>query len=312
MRFSIIVCTFNRVALLNNCLESLVLQDLPESHYEVLVIDNNSTDATRRSVLETCKERRNVRYVFEPNQGLSHARNRGITEARGEYIGYFDDDAKAPSDWLAVAMRVVDSDQPDIFGGPYYAFYNCPKPRWFKDDYQSFCLGIEPRSLQDNEFLCGTNIFFEANIIRKLGGFDPKLGMTGQSLGYGEETRAIILARERFPDIRIQYYPALYVFHLVAPQKMSLNSYARQCFINGRFSWDVFKNGKSPGASSILKVIFLNCFFLLDLVRGVVFRNRQAYRYPQNYFYECSSKLLYRIGRAYEELIRYLRSSRGN
>src|SRR5208283_4457645 len=102
MRISVILCTYNRASILISALESIVAQTLPESvEWEVLVVDNNSCDQTREVVEDFCRRYpRRFRYVFEPNQGLSHARNSGIREALGEVLAFMDDDVTVEPGWL--------------------------------------------------------------------------------------------------------------------------------------------------------------------------------------------------------------------
>ena len=92
-RLSVIVCTFNRASALERCLESLRAQHADPATFEVLVIDNASPDDTRERVERYLNGPLPCRYVFEPVQGLSHARNRGAREAAAPYVTYLDDDA---------------------------------------------------------------------------------------------------------------------------------------------------------------------------------------------------------------------------
>ncbi len=76
------------------------------------------------------------------------------------FIGYMDDDGKAPPEWLSVAAGVVRQQDPDLFGGPIYPFYESPKPGWFKDDYGTFTVLGESRFLTSaDEYLSGSNLF---------------------------------------------------------------------------------------------------------------------------------------------------------
>src|SRR5579872_592596 len=102
MNITVILCTFNRCASLRRALESLARQMLPESvEWEVLVVDNNSTDGTRDVAAEFCRmNSARSRYVFEPEQGKSNALNRGIRDAKGEILAFIDDDVIADPDWL--------------------------------------------------------------------------------------------------------------------------------------------------------------------------------------------------------------------
>lgn len=104
IKISVVVCTFNRADILPLALQSLCEQTPHHDQTEIIVVDNNSPDNTRQVVDEFIEKYPNIRYCFEPIQGLSHARNRGWREARGEYVGYLDDDAKAPPEWLHSAI----------------------------------------------------------------------------------------------------------------------------------------------------------------------------------------------------------------
>src|SRR5215472_6665284 len=94
MKISVILCTYNRSRLLQKALGGIAGQALPESdECEILVVDNNSSDQTHDVVKEFCQRYPDrFRYVFEAQQGLSHARNRGISESRGDALVFLDDD----------------------------------------------------------------------------------------------------------------------------------------------------------------------------------------------------------------------------
>jgi glycosyltransferase involved in cell wall biosynthesis len=117
--------------LLGRTLESLLQQQSGSVRYEVVVVDNNSSDDTR-AVVETFVNRcSNVRYLFEPRCGVSHARNTGITAARAPLIAFIDDDVEADPTWVATIKRVFD-DHPDIdcIGGRIEARWAAPPPAW--------------------------------------------------------------------------------------------------------------------------------------------------------------------------------------
>ena len=122
---TVIICTYNRCDLLKSVMETLIDQKLPPDYYELIIVDNNSNDSTKEFVQKFTVQnsKYNIRYILEPNQGLSHARNRGWKEAKGEYVAYTDDDCKIPPEWLTVAKNTIEKYSPDVFGGPYFAFY---------------------------------------------------------------------------------------------------------------------------------------------------------------------------------------------
>ncbi len=175
---SVVVCTYNRCDLLEQVMKTLVIQTLSRDQFEIIVVDNNSKDGTSKvtDLFIVNNPETNIRYALETKQGLSHARNRGWKEAKGEYVSYIDDDCKAPGQWLEVAKQIIDQHFPTIFGGPYYAFYSSPKPNWFKDSYGSHTLGDQAHPMGLDEFVSGGNIFFQKSLLQKIGGFDPNLG----------------------------------------------------------------------------------------------------------------------------------------
>jgi glycosyltransferase involved in cell wall biosynthesis len=117
---SVVICTYNRAESLRRTLSSVAKMEVPSDlSWEVIVVDNNSTDATRAVVEEFVKASSlPVRYVFEPRQGLSHARNTGVATAKGEIIAFIDDDVFASTDWLGNIWQEFQSDDElGVLGG---------------------------------------------------------------------------------------------------------------------------------------------------------------------------------------------------
>ena len=229
---SVVVCTFNRAALLAECLRSLASQTLDKRYYEVIVVNNNSTDDTQGITEEFCQKNDNFSLVIETSQGLSHARNRGRKEAKGEYVAYIDDDARAFNNWCENIFKyILKNPQVEAFGGPYQAYYNSEKPEWYKDEYGSWFLTGEERLLNDTEFINGTNMVYKKSIFQKIGGFSTQIGMTGNKISYGEETN--LQLRFRAIGGNINYVPEIIVEHLVLPTKMSLKWMLQSEFNNG-------------------------------------------------------------------------------
>ena len=301
---SVVICTYNRANLLTDVLQTVCEQTLEHSEYEVIVVDNNSTDDTATVSYSFAARYPNVGYCFEPQQGLSHARNRGWQEAKGAYVAYIDDDCKAPPEWLAVAKEVIESVSPSIFGGPSLAFYNTPKPHWFQDSYESYVQKQESAPLKADQYLSGGNIFFHKPLLRQIGGFDPSLGMSGEQLAYGEESAILRLVRTEIPQATLYAEPRLYVYHLVRPEKMTWRWIIRDRFIRGRYEYRVYfshQPSRLGRAGVILKAFAIIVVLGLDALRGILFRNRTKYRFIQNHLYESSLRYITSLGRVYEE-----------
>ena len=114
---SVIVPTRNRVQSLKSCLASLVRQKPGGRAFEVLVIDNGSSDDTRSATREFEKEHNSIRYFFEPRPGLHEGRHRGMKEATGEVLVFLDDDIEAQDGWLAAIGKTFDDPAIALAGG---------------------------------------------------------------------------------------------------------------------------------------------------------------------------------------------------
>lgn len=217
---SVVVCTYNRAQLLADCLRSLVKQSINKRYYEVLVVDNNSTDNTERVVNRFSRNHPNIRLIMEKKQGLSYARNRGWKEARGKYVAYIDDDAIADPDWVNQIVGFAKiHPRVNVFGGPYSRFFLHPPPVWLPEDHGSLNMGNKVKLLHvRNEWISGSNMIFRKLILDKYKGFVTNLGMKGGQILYGEETE--LLARLKRDGESIYYVPAISVKHLVGDYKL--------------------------------------------------------------------------------------------
>ncbi len=307
LQISIVVCTQNRADLLADLLQTLCEQDLPKTCFEIIVVDNDSKDRTRRITENYCYHYDNVRYCMELQHGLSYARNRGWLEAKGEYVGYVDDDCKVPTQWLTVTKEIIDQIAPAAFGGPSYPFYNSPKPCWWKDNYGTLEHSEEARSLHQSEFLIGCNIFVRRSVLKDMCGFDNTLGMYDQNLGYGEESELQTRMRSTMTDEIIYYDPRLFVYHLVRPEQMTWFWILNSRFVGGRYSYYVINDNNPKSARpSKLKLLAQAILILLrlpiDIIVGILRLDREQYPYLQNYLYENTFKYVRDLGVIYEKL----------
>src|SRR4051812_37764690 len=130
IRISAIIPTYNRDAYLGKAIQSLVDQTLATEQYEILVIDNCSTDHTREIVCNEFGHVPNLRYIYEPVQGLNQARNTGWRQARGELVAFLDDDAIANSEWLEKILMVFETVKPipGCVGGQVEGIWETERP----------------------------------------------------------------------------------------------------------------------------------------------------------------------------------------
>jgi len=192
MKISVVICTHNRADSLRRTLQSLGKQTLPVDEFEVLVVDNASTDDTQ-TVVKSCTSLP-VRYLHEPILGLSVARNTGWQNATTNYVAFLDDDAVAAPGWLEHILQTFDSAEGEevVVGGRVVLALPVPKPAWL-DDSLLFCLGelTGPPGISTlsttSLYLPGCNIAFKKSTLLQLHGFPTLLGRTGSTLLSGEE-----------------------------------------------------------------------------------------------------------------------------
>ena len=220
---SIVVCTYNRAELVRGALQSLMQLRLPEvGGVEILVIDNASTDHTS-SVLAGIVEgapRIETRYVLEDRQGVAHARNRGIAEARGEWLAFFDDDQIADVDWLVQLLAAADDRQTLCVGGSVKLLL----PDGYDEPLSSVCRVLLSESPAGSG-ACpyrgsrtpGTgNLLVRRTLVSTLGGFD-----TGATMG-GEDTD--LFRRIRAEGVVAWYEPRAVIYHRVPSERLT-NAY---------------------------------------------------------------------------------------
>ena len=241
MDVTILICTYNRAAMLGPTLDSLAaLRCPPDIRWEVLVVDNNSRDETRTAV-----ERRQVafpvvlRYAFEPRQGKSFALNTGCTLASGSVIAYTDDDVRVPDAWLEQAVRpLVEREDVDYTGGPVRPIWEVPPPSWLdtsgnlggtvavKDH------GATPFIFEDRRKTpLGVNMAVRRELVERVGGFRVDLGRTGSSL-LGQE-QAEFFYRTRAVGARGLYVPEMVLEHHVPAARLTHRYFRRWWYWKG-------------------------------------------------------------------------------
>lgn len=286
---SFVICTHRRFDLLGDVLSGLAKQSALSDQFEVIVVDNDRVSNSKVvAAVEKVRPIIQVSYLHEPAIGLSYARNAGGLVVRSEYVGYLDDDVRIPFHYVEQIIKIIEQQAPDVFGGPFRAFYLEPKPQWFKDEYGSGGWGASLRMLTSKESLYGMNIGFRKAILEEIGWFHPELGMVGQKLGYGEETMAQMEAWKKHPALRVCYDPQAYVLHLVPSRKMTLTWRLKMAFQIGWYQayfWQPENEKRYLQRHSI----WYGIRAVLSIAKSVVnipFHNRFQYPFWQNYVYE--------------------------
>ncbi|HXF24245.1 MAG TPA: glycosyltransferase [Gemmatimonadaceae bacterium] len=191
---SVVVCTFNRGAMLRPALESLASQTTDSSRFEVILVDNNSTDDTRDIIDEFIGGRENWFYVFEPRQGLSYARNTGVAHARAPIVAFTDDDVRVAPDWLAQIERSLEEHpEVDFVGGKVHPRWGSRPPAWLtKVHWIPLAIvdhGDDAFHVDSAKPWCmvGANLAVRRQVLLDSGGFSPAFQRVKNVVGSTED-----------------------------------------------------------------------------------------------------------------------------
>jgi glycosyltransferase involved in cell wall biosynthesis len=237
---SVIICTYNREKYIYNVLKSLANNTLPHNCFEIILVDNNCVDNTHgecdRFTLDFPDVR--FRYFVETNQGLSHARNRGIKESTGDILVYVDDDALVNNEYLRTYYDFFNR-HPDIdaAGGPIIPKYETEEPSWMSHFTRSLItgykyLGDKAKEFPKNDYPGGGNAAYRSSVFEKVGLYNVDLGRKGDSLVGAEEKD--IFDKMVSLGMRLYYLPNAILYHLIPEKKLSKDYFDRLTYSIGK------------------------------------------------------------------------------
>lgn len=254
---SVIISTYNRSAMLTAALGSVLRQECCDVCYEVIVVDNNSSDNTREVVGAFIAEgNQDVRYIFERRQGSSYARNAGVAVARSEIIAFADDDVVVANDWISIIKHsFADHPEVDCIGGRVLPRWSTPPPKWLTRDHW-MPLGLQdyggrPLSIKLNNPLClvSANLAFRREAFTDTGWFAPELQRIKNSIGSMED--AELLERYWRNGGECLYVPELIVETHVTAERLS-RAYHRRWHTGHGYFYAIKRAAEMESASSRL------------------------------------------------------------
>jgi glucosyl-dolichyl phosphate glucuronosyltransferase len=219
MNISIIICTYNRASILRQTLESYLQIERPtDAQSEVIIVDNNSDDETAAVSKEFSDRNPGVfRYVKEPMQGLSYARNCGIRSSGADLIAFVDDDIYFDPRWLIEMMRLFHETNAMCAGGRSIPRFEAGKPDWISMDllviYGSTNSGDAVKRMVFPEHPFGLNMVIHREVFKTVGLFNVTLGRIKSSLLSNEESD-LFLRIDR-ADLPVFYTPHAIVHHRI-------------------------------------------------------------------------------------------------
>jgi glycosyltransferase involved in cell wall biosynthesis len=223
-------------------IESLMTQECDGVTYEVIVVDNNSTDDTRRTIEELHKKPgyENLQYFFEEQQGVSYARNRGIAAARAPVLAFTDDDIRPAPDWVrSINEGFKRFPQADCIGGKVLPERGTEFPVWLTSKHWTplalMDLGDEPIELNVNTGagLVGANLAVRAAALRKVGAFRTQLQRVKGGIGSLEDHE--LQLRLSAAGKRLLYLPEVVVYAQVFDERLTKTYHRRWYCGHGHF-----------------------------------------------------------------------------
>lgn len=246
------VCSYNRAGRLAGLIPIMRRQEC-RVPFEILIVDNNSTDDTR-AVVQGLAEQDGppVRYVFEPEQGIPYARNRALEESMGgDYLVFIDDDEIPRPGLLNAAIDALEQDGADCAGGRVEVIFKAgERPSWLGDELLGFLAEIDHGEkafwITDRSTPIWTaNVAYRTDIFRDNEDlrFDVRYNRRGQQVGGGSDAVMFWALLEH--KVRIRYRPDMVVEHYVEPWRLRRRYFLKLHFVSGR-KYGQYQTGDYP------------------------------------------------------------------
>jgi len=283
IKVTVAIPTYNRAELLRQALAGIVAQQFPRDYFEILVIDNNCRDGTPAVVDGFASAQPALRRVFEPQQGLNHARNRAIAEARGDIIVLADDDVLVQPDWLVqltVPLLADRAGRIGAVGGEVVPVFPDGLPAWVEAWHAPLGFRTDTGPLPADQIPMGANIAFPKSTFERVGGFHAGLDRAAGSCFSGGDSEMI--RRIRAAGLEVWFTPAAAVRHQMPACRTTFSYAARHAFDSARSR--VIDRASQPGAGGYFAGRFaanlasIAGLALLGLLNAIVFRGGAAKR----------------------------------
>ena len=306
IRLTVAIPTYNRADLLRQTLVGVTRQDFPAERFEVLVIDNNSTDRTREIVAQFGGVRPAPRHVVETRQGLDHARNRALAEARGEVVVFADDDILVESRWLRELTAPLLADAARVIGavgGEVVPIFPDGLPPWVAGWHSPLAFRGDAGPVAAPRCPMGANLAIPRWVFDRVGPFASGLDRSGGSYFSGGD--AELIRRIRAAGLEVWFAPAARALHQMPAARTTFRYAARHAFDSARSRvMDLVADRRAAGrpvlgylatrfAGNLLKAVALAAVALLQ---AAILRTGEAKKALVRAWRSCG--YLYQVPRA--------------
>ena len=226
-KLSIVVCTYNRAVYIGKTLNHLLKQTADQSDYEVIIVNNLSTDQTEDICQSFLQDHPDAPFYYfvETNQGHSYSRNRGIKESKGDIVAFIDDDAFVHPDFGSNIIQYFQQ-HPEVqaIGGKILPVYEGQSPTWMSHFLlplvSALEMGSQPKPFKGRKFPVGANIAFRRTVFDRYGLFNVALGRIGSGLMGGDEKELIYRLKTQHEPVH--YVPDVVVDHIIPEKRLEI------------------------------------------------------------------------------------------
>jgi len=242
---SIIIPTLNRAPVLAIAIKAFVAQNFPSDKFEILVVDNDSTDNTKQIVATAIAHypSHQIQYIYEPEPGLLSGRHRGTLEAKGDILIFVDDDIEANVNWLRAIEESFNDNSVQIVGGRNLPNYEVEPPKWLEWFWQEHPYGQTCAQLSlldfgeqvreiDANYVWGLNFSIRKKALFDLRGFHPDSIPKHLQYFQGDGETGLTLKANQL-GYKAIYQPKALVFHQVPKERMTYKYFDKRSFFQG-------------------------------------------------------------------------------
>jgi len=227
MILSIIICSYNRASYISDALTSLYHQSAGLNEFEIIIVDNNSTDNTKEVYTQWRQSNTNGQFIFinETKQGASFARNSGAAIAKGQWVCFMDDDAVATPNYVENILKHIQN-KPDAvgFGGRIIPKYIPAEPKWMSYYVSSlvgnFNYAPIACAFENGKYPLESNMIVKKSVYDQIGGFNVNLPGVVGTLRIGGEGKDLFYKILSLGHT-IYYDPEICIHHVVEVKKLT-------------------------------------------------------------------------------------------
>lgn len=255
IQLSVIVCCYNRAKYIHDVITKLCDQIADKGSYEILLIDNNSTDATPEICKNASNEfpENNICYILETNQGLTFARNRGVKESKAALVSFIDDDGLCNREYVSeIISAFARYPKAEVIGGKVIPIFpECEPPEWSSKYTDGILSKLDIGDLEkpfDQKYPVGCNMAYRKSILEKVGGFNENLVLRSDEKD--------LFLRLKKMETSFMYIPTIYVEHVISKERVAKSGVIKVSRITGEGEYYRSKSSFLSLVSKFFEYIF--------------------------------------------------------